>query len=68
MGYFDWQLFAVVVCVAAALWSMVARFRNLVAGNGGCGGCSKAKAQTSDPSEAKLVSEDQIELLYKTNK
>ena len=68
MGNFDWQLIAVVICVAAALWSMVARFRNLMAGKGGCSSCSKAKPQASDPNGPKLVSEDQIEILYKTQK
>ena len=68
MGNFDWQLIAVLICIAGALWSMVARFRNLMAGKGGCGDCSKAKPQTSDANEPTLVSEDQIELLYETNK
>ncbi len=68
MENFDWQLIAVLICIAAALWSMVARFRNLIAGKGGCGDCSKANPTTADSSEPKLVSEDQIEMLYKTKK
>lgn len=68
MENFNWQLIAVLICVAAALWSMVARFRNLIAGKGGCGDCSKANSVTADSSEQKLVSEDQIEMLYETKK
>lgn len=68
MGNFDWQLTAVFICVAAAMWSMVARFRNLIAGKGGCGDCSKAGASADEPNEPKLVSEDQIEILYETKK
>jgi len=64
MGNFDWQLTAVLICVAAAMWSMVARFRNLMAGKGGCGDCSKAKPAADDSSDPKLVTEDQIEMLY----
>ena len=68
MENFNWQLIAVFVCVAAALWSVVARFRNLMAGKGGCGNCSKAKPATDGTNEPQLVSEDQIELLYETRK
>lgn len=68
MGNFDWQLIAVFICVAAAMWSMVARFRNLIAGKGGCGDCSKARPATDESNEPKLVSEDQIEILYETKK
>jgi hypothetical protein len=68
MENFDWQLIAVLICVAAAMWSMVARFRNLIAGKGGCGDCSKANAVNADSHGPKLVSEDQIEMLYETKK
>jgi len=68
MENFDWQLIAVLICVAAAMWSMVARFRNLIAGKGGCGDCSKANAVNADSNGPKLVSEDQIEMLYETKK
>ena len=68
MENFDWQLIAVLICVAAALWSMVARFRNLIAGKGGCADCSRVNPATADPSEPKLVSKDQIEMLYETKK
>ena len=68
MKNLDWQLIAVLVCIAAALWSMVARFRNLIAGKGGCGDCSRVNPATADPSEPKLVSKDQIEMLYETKK
>ncbi|MGZ0171012.1 MAG: hypothetical protein ACKVHE_15765 [Planctomycetales bacterium] len=66
MGNFDWQLIAVLTCITGAVWSMVARFRNLMAGKGGCGDCSKAKSVAADSSEPKLVSKDQIEILYET--
>jgi len=68
MENFDWQLIAVLICIATALWSMVARFKNLIAGKGGCGDCSKANPATVDSSEPKLVSEDQIEMLYEAEK
>ncbi len=68
MGNFDWQLIAVLVCIASALWSVVARFRNLMAGKGGCGDCSKARPQSTDSNDPKLISEDQIEILYETKK
>lgn len=68
MENFDWQLIAVLICVAAALWSMIARFKNLMAGKGGCGDCSKANPATADSSEQKLLSEDQIEMLYEEKK
>ena len=68
MQNIDWQLIAVLICIAAAMWSMIARFKNLIAGKGGCGDCSKANLTTADSSEPKLVSEDQIEMLYKTKK
>lgn len=68
MENFDWQLIAVLICVAAALWSMVARFKRLIAGKGGCGDCSKANPATANSSEPKLVSNDQIEMLYETKK
>ncbi|MFT5095544.1 MAG: hypothetical protein ACI8P0_000589 [Planctomycetaceae bacterium] len=64
MGNFDWQLTAVLICVAAAMWSMVGRFRNLMAGKGGCGDCSKAKPAADESNDPKLVTEDQIEMLY----
>jgi hypothetical protein len=64
MGNFDWQLTAVLICVAAAMWSMVGRFRNLMAGKGGCGDCSKAKPAADESNAPKLVTEDQIEMLY----
>ena len=64
MENFDWQLIAVLICVAAALWSMVARFKRLIAGKGGCGDCSKATSGETKPNEPKLVSKDQIEILY----
>ena len=68
MGNFDWQLIAVLICITGAVWSMVARFRNLMAGKGGCGDCSKANPVTTDSNEPKLVTEDQIEILYETKK
>lgn len=68
MGNFDWQLTAVLICVAAAMWTMVARFRNLMAGTGGCGDCSNAGSVNDDSKEPRLVSEDQIEILYETDK
>jgi hypothetical protein len=64
MDYFNWQLIAVLVCVAAATWSLVSRLRNLMAGKGGCGDCSKAKPAMNDSDNPKLVTEDQIEILY----
>lgn len=64
MENFDWQLTAVLICIAAAMWSMVVRFRNLIAGKGGCGDCSKATPPASTRNEPKLISEDQIEMLY----
>tara|TARA_R110002072_G_scaffold303108_1_gene493838 strand:- start:697 stop:903 length:207 start_codon:yes stop_codon:yes gene_type:complete len=64
----DWQLTAVLICVAAAMWSMVARLRNLIAGKGGCGDCSKAKPPTAESDEPKLISEDQIAILYESKK
>lgn len=68
MGNFDWQLIAALLCVAAAMWSMLGRFRNLMAGKGGCGDCSKAKPAVDGSNEPKLVSEDQIAILYETKK
>jgi uncharacterized membrane protein len=68
MGNFDWQLIAVLICVAGATWSMVARFRNLMAGKGGCGDCSKARPSADESNETKLVTEDQIAILYETKK
>ena len=64
MENFDWQLMVALICVAAAMWTMVARFRNLVAGKGGCGDCSKADPAVKDSTNPKLISEDQIEILY----
>ena len=66
MENFDWQLAAVLICVAAAMWSIVARFRNLMAGKGGCGDCSKATTVKANSDEPKLVSEDQIEMLFES--
>jgi hypothetical protein len=68
MGNFDWQLIAVLISIAAAVWSMVTRLRNLFAGKGGCGDCSKANSVNADSSEPKLVSEDQIQMFYETKK
>ena len=59
-------MIVVSICVSGALWMMVARLKRLLAGKGGCGDCSKAKPTASDTDEPKLVSEDQIEILYET--
>jgi len=68
MENLDWQLIVVLVCVAFAAWSLITRFRNLMAGKGGCGDCSNARPSTNDTGEPDLVSEEQIEILYKTEK
>ncbi|MBL6705567.1 MAG: hypothetical protein ISQ06_05610 [Planctomycetaceae bacterium] len=68
MENLDWQLIAVLICVAVAMWSIIARLRNLIAGKGGCGDCSKAKPSAAEPNEPKLISEDQIALLYESKK
>jgi hypothetical protein len=68
MENLDWQLIAVLICIAAAMWSVVARLRNLIAGKGGCGDCSKAKPSADESNKPKLISEDQIALLYESKK
>ncbi|NQV26897.1 MAG: hypothetical protein HQ518_21315 [Rhodopirellula sp.] len=68
MDNLDWQLIIVLICVAAAAWSMVSRFQNLMAGKGGCGDCPKSKPASEDANEPKLLAEDQIEILYETKK
>lgn len=66
MRNFDWQMIAVLVCVAVAVWSLMARFRKLMAGKGGCGDCANSKPAASSTAEPELVSEDRIEILYET--
>lgn len=68
MGTFDWQLIAVLACVTGALWSVIARFKRLMAGKGGCGDCSRKKPAKNASSEPKLITEDLIEILYKSEK
>jgi hypothetical protein len=68
MGNFDWQLIAALVCVTAAMWSIIGRLRRLLDGKGGCGDCSKAQPAANEADDAKLVSEDQIQILYETKK
>jgi hypothetical protein len=68
MGNFEWQLIAVLICVAVATWSLIGRLKRLLEGKGGCGDCSKAQPAANDADDAKLVPEDQIQILYETKK
>ena len=70
MNPLNWQLIAVLICVAIAAWSLLSRFRRLLSGKGGspCGDCEKAKPSAGESASSDLVDADQIELLYDTQK
>lgn len=66
MDNLTWQMITALICVAAALWSVVKRFRALMDGQGGCGDCSRSRPDTSNAAGQDVIAEDQIQMLYET--
>lgn len=66
MDNLTWQMIAVLICVAAALWTVVKRFRALIHGQSGCGDCSGARPDTNSADSQDVIAEDQIQMLYES--
>lgn len=66
MDNLTWQMIAALICVAAALWTVVKRFRDLIDGQSGCGDCSGARSDTENADRQNVIAEDQIQMLYES--